>query len=295
MDPDEPIDPDQLRHWWQEKDPTFPHQRWMALDGSAAVASIDISWTIWEKDPDRNSQLVIALPAARLAAYGDDVYAYAEARARGTGGRAFWGYAREFVETESSFLVSRGYAEVSRQRWWELDLTANAGLLRAMAERSRSRMRGQDIRILALADDDDPERYQKLYALNSEAQADEPSDVPRVSGSYELFESWLAMPGTSQDRTWIARRGDEMVGISRLRYPSRRGNVWTRWTGTARSARGQGVARALKLETLLQAIDLGVSKVRTSNDHRNAPILHLNQELGYKPIAGVIRFRKISD
>jgi GNAT superfamily N-acetyltransferase len=295
MDPDEPMDPDQMRHWWREKDPTFPHERWLALDGSTAVASIDIGWTIWEKDPDHNCHLVIALPPAQLATYGDSVYGYAEARARAAGGQAFWGFAREFVEAESSFLVGRGYAEVSRQRWWELDLAANAGFLRAMAETSRSRMREQDIRILTLAADDDPERYRKLYALNAESQADEPSDVPRVSGSWELFESWLAVPGTSEARTWIARRGDDMVGISRLRFPSQRGSVWTRWTGTARSVRGRGVARALKLETLLQAAEQGVRVVRTSNDQRNAPILHINEKLGYKPIAGVVRFRRFSN
>jgi hypothetical protein len=44
--------------------------------------------------------------------------------------------------------------------------------------------------------------------------------------------------------------------------------------------------------TLLQAIGAGMTRVRTSNDYRNTPILHLNQEMGYKPIPGLIRFRK---
>ncbi len=295
MDPDEPIDPDQMRHWWREEEPTFPHERWMALEGSTAVAAIDIGWTISEKDPDRNCHLIVALPAAQLSIHGDAVYEHAEARARAVGAKALWSYARELIEAESSFLVDRSYTEVSQKRWWELDLAANAESLRSMAETSRSRMREQGMRILTLADDDDPERYRQLNALNEEAQADEPSDVPYVSGSSALFESWLSMPGISEDRIWIARRGEDMVSISRLRFPPKRGNVWTSWTGTARSVRGRGVARALKLETLLQAIELGVKVVRTSNDYRNAPILHLNQELGYKPIAGLIRYRKGSD
>ena len=69
-----------------------------------------------------------------------------------------------------------------------------------------------------------------------------------------------------------------------------RGNVWTDWTGTARRIRGRGVARALKLETVMQAIALGTERVRTENDGANAPILHLNAELGYVRIPGWIQF-----
>ncbi|HEV2034626.1 MAG TPA: hypothetical protein VGU71_10595, partial [Candidatus Dormibacteraeota bacterium] len=36
-----------------------------------------------------------------------------------------------------------------------------------------------------------------------------------------------------------------------------------------------------KCETLLQAIALGVDRVRTDNDGENAPILHLNASMGY--------------
>jgi hypothetical protein len=36
--------------------------------------------------------------------------------------------------------------------------------------------------------------------------------------------------------------------------------------------------------TLVQAIDLGVTRVRTDNDSGNAPILHLNEELGYRQV-----------
>jgi len=91
---------------------------------------------------------------------------------------------------------------------------------------------------------------------------------------------------------WIARKGDAVVGVSVLLYPATRGNVWTDWTGTARSVRGRGVARALKLETVTQAIDLGVDRVRTENDGANAPILHLNAEMGYVRIPGWIQYLK---
>jgi hypothetical protein len=74
-----------------------------------------------------------------------------------------------------------------------------------------------------------------------------------------------------------------------LAYPPTRGNVWTDWTGTGRKVRGRGVARALKLETVMQAMALGTKRVRTENDGANAPILHLNEEMGYTRIPGWVQ------
>ena len=67
------------------------------------------------------------------------------------------------------------------------------------------------------------------------------------------------------------------------------------YTGTARSVRGQGVARALKYETVAQAIALGQQRVRTNNDAENAPILKLNAEMGYTRIPGWIQFHRAAD
>jgi GNAT superfamily N-acetyltransferase len=94
------------------------------------------------------------------------------------------------------------------------------------------------------------------------------------------------------DRFWIAREGDEIVGVSVLAYPPVRGVVGTAWTATARRVRGRGIARALKCETLLQAIALGVDRVQTGNDGANGPILHINASMGYRPWVSGINFLK---
>ena len=56
--------------------------------------------------------------------------------------------------------------------------------------------------------------------------------------------------------------------------------------------RRKGVARALKQETLAQALELGVEVVETDNDSENAPILHLNEELGYREVSGMLQLYK---
>ena len=65
-----------------------------------------------------------------------------------------------------------------------------------------------------------------------------------------------------------------------------------RLAGTARKERGRGVARALKCETLMQAIALGVDRVRTDNDSANVPILHINETMGYRRRSDMIQFLK---
>jgi GNAT superfamily N-acetyltransferase len=106
---------------------------------------------------------------------------------------------------------------------------------------------------------------------------------------------WFENPGVRQDRFWIAREGDDIVGMSVLEFPISRNLPWTAFTGTARKVRGRGVARALKYETLAQAIALGFKAVRTQNDGANAPILHLNEEMGYELIAPVLELHRKLD
>jgi len=67
---------------------------------------------------------------------------------------------------------------------------------------------------------------------------------------------------------------------------------WTAFTTTARSVRGRGIARALKYETIAQAIGLGVERIRTQNDGDNAPILHINAQMGYEPIDPVLELHR---
>ena len=48
----------------------------------------------------------------------------------------------------------------------------------------------------------------------------------------------------------------------------------------------------MKMETLAQAIELGVDSVRTDNDQRNVAMLHINEELGYAPLPAFADYEK---
>jgi hypothetical protein len=179
-------------------------------------------------------------------------------------------------------LDAAGYREVRRMRVWRLDLDAGRERLLAAAEMTRAEMRRQGVRLLTLDQDHDPEVMRKLYALDREGTDDIPKTVPWPEPSFEEWQThWFEHPGHRRDRFWIAREGDDVVGMSIIGYPPVRGLPWTSFTTTARTVRGRGIARALKHETVAQAIALGAKLVETANDAENAPILHLNQEMGY--------------
>jgi RimJ/RimL family protein N-acetyltransferase len=188
-------------------------------------------------------------------------------------------------EHELEVLAGIGYREVRRQRISELDLVEGRERLLAGAGRHRDHVTSQGVRLLTLDRDSDPDRMTKLYELMMEADQDVPSTVPWPTKPFEVWKSInFGNPGIRQDRFWIAREGDAIVGLSMLQFPPVRGLPWTALTGTSRAARGRGIARALKYETVAQAISLGCERIRTNNDSDNAAILHINEEMGYRLI-----------
>jgi hypothetical protein len=48
----------------------------------------------------------------------------------------------------------------------------------------------------------------------------------------------------------------------------------------------------VKLQTLAQAVELGVPFVYTDNDSQNAPMLHINETLGYQRRPGFVEHHK---
>ena len=280
--PDDADDPALMRHWWKIEAADNVIERWVAIREGRPAGQVFQRHAPWEKMPRRYGRVSAdVLPALRTPDRVDALLAYAEDRSRADGTKTFTTWTWEDDGLLLDVLAARGFKEERRERFWECDLVANREKLTAMAEESRKRMQTEGIRVLTLADDPDPEKYRKLWKMSDEAEQDIPTTVPHIETSWEVFEQWMRSPGLREDRQWIAREGDDIVGVSQLSYPPTRGVVETDWTGTARKVRGRGVARALKCETVMQAIALGVDKVRTDNDGENVPILHINASMGY--------------
>ncbi len=291
--PDDPEDPVLTRYWWEHPWDDSIWERYLATRGGREAGLCAVDHPTWDKMPERYARLQAELaPEARDARRLDALLSFAESRARADGALRASTWAWEDDTLKRRAVEARGFAEERRERFWELDLVASRAKLETMTAASRGRMRDAGIRVLTLAADADPDRYRKLWHLNNEAQQDVPTTVPHLAQPFDAFERWLRNPGVREDRAWIARAGDEIVGISLLAYPPVRGVVYTEWTGTARSVRGRGVARALKCETVMQAVALGVDRVRTDNDAQNVPILHINETMGYRIYGEMIQHIK---
>jgi GNAT superfamily N-acetyltransferase len=289
--PQSPRDPKVYEYWWAQPDENWVFARFVVMRGDRRLGYAIAEHPRWDVQPERYGTIEVnLLPPERTRAALDTIYASMERRVIADGAKILSARANEDDPVRIETLVGRGYKEDRHSRRWELDLVANRERLLAMTEESRIRMKKQGVRMLTLATDDDPKVIEKIWRLSEEAGDDVPTTEPRVPEEMASYTRWVNAPEIHRDRFWIARAGDEVVGISVLGYPPVRGLVGTEWTATARSVRGRGIARALKCETLAQAIALGVDRVRTGNDAANDPILHINETMGYRLVPGGIQY-----
>src|SRR5260370_10170117 len=133
-------------------------------------------------------------------------------------------------------------------------------------------MAGGGIQPTTLAAWNDADRDRKLLQLSGLTVQDIPHSLTIVWEASEDFEKRLNSPDRPHDRFWIALDGNRPVAMSYLKYPPVRGDVWTGYTCTDPGYRGRGLARGIKLQTLAQAVELGVPLVYSPNDSGHGPL-----------------------
>ncbi|HEX5449099.1 MAG TPA: GNAT family N-acetyltransferase [Gaiellaceae bacterium] len=113
-------------------------------------------------------------------------------------------------------------------------------------------------------------------------------DVPgQANPSHMPFDEWrefvLERPLYQPEGSFVAYADGEPAAISMLAADLETGRAVTIFTGTLREFRGRGLGLAAKLASLRWAAANGVTYVSTINDETNAPMLAINDRLGYKP------------
>jgi RimJ/RimL family protein N-acetyltransferase len=289
--PDEPLDPVVLRYEWETPEPGTATERWMAEVDGRPVGYAMLFHPDWSRMTDRDCIAWLGwLPES--ASILPVLIDFVEGRARAQHGSRLQFYCQEDESAIVAALTAAGYRLDTTAKVWELDLRKNRDRLLALADASRAAMAAQGIRLIPLSEHAAADPLRELYEAHGDSRLDMPRSHEIMPVSYEAFRGWHGGPDHRADRTWIALDGDRIVGMSFLRFPPAGGRVWTGFTGTVRSYRGRGIARAVKMETLAQAIELGVGSVRTDNDERNAPMLHINEELGYTRLPAFADYEK---
>ena len=114
---------------------------------------------------------------------------------------------------------------------------------------------------------------------------DDPARPPFTPPSYNEREArlWLELPYVLPDAYFIARDGEEYVGVSDLNLlEAVPGGVSQGFTGVRREYRRRGIATALKVRAVEYAARHGFKVIRAFNRPAHAPLLALNEKLGFR-------------
>ncbi|HEX2646498.1 MAG TPA: GNAT family N-acetyltransferase [Candidatus Dormibacteraeota bacterium] len=288
-----PQDPVITRYHWENPRHGYEFGRYIAERDGRGIGFLGWYHGPWAKLPNRHCEVEVWLDKAHL---DDDVlqsmWAWIGDQAVAQGSRTLLAYCGEDEPEMLEALAALGYNRERAEKVWELDLAKHGARLTREAEAERLRMDGSGIRLLTVAGWDDADKLQKLFALNEQTIQDVPHSLPIVPEAFADFEKRAHAPDRRLDRYWIAVDGDRVIAMSYLKFPPVRGTVWTGFTCTDREYRGRGIARAVKLQSLAQAASLGVPVVCTDNDSENAPMLHINETLGYTRRPGFVEHHK---
>lgn len=178
-----------------------------------------------------------------------------------------------------SYFERRSYVQVERQKALGLNLEAVAAAPPVLPE-------GIEIATWAAR----PDLVPRMYELYEEASADIPGLDAETSLSLDEWRSReLDRPTRRHDLSFMAIAGDEVVGLATLDvYPA---GGFHGLTAVARPWRRHGVGRALKQAQIAAAKAAGLEKLFTESEERNEPMRRLNEELGFRPIPGMVVLR----
>lgn len=286
-------DPVITRYRWEQPRRGYEIGRFIAEKDGRPIAFLGWMHGPWEKLPERHCEVEVWLDRSMLSHdLLKPMWAWIEAKAVAEGAWVLLAFTGEDEPEMLDALAALGYRRDRLDRLWELDLAVHGKRLLEEARQARERMRAESMELVTLAAWQDPAAMKKLHELNQRTVQDVPHTLPIIDEPFEDFERRVTAPDRRADRLWIALHGDRPVAMSYLKFPPVRGSVFTGYTCSDPGYRGRGLARAVKLQTLAQAVELGVRFVRTDNDSENAPMLHINETLGYERRPGFVEHLK---
>ncbi len=180
-----------------------------------------------------------------------------------------------------NLLKSRGFEETSRV----LDLRLNVAA--ADVSQFLDRIGDQGILISTFAEERmrDPRCVEKLYELTTLLSQDDPARGSFAPPAYNAREAlmWLEMPYVLPDALFIAKRGDEYVGVSDVSlFEAMAGGLTQGFTGVKREYRRRGLATALKASGIIYAQSHGYQIIQSFNKQEQSAIRTLNEKLGFE-------------
>jgi ribosomal protein S18 acetylase RimI-like enzyme len=248
------------------------------LDGEPAGYGFTGVFPEQEDEPFAFADLGV-LPAFRRRGVGSALHAALSEHVRGLGKQELQLEVREQDEEGLGYFQKRGYVEVERQKAVELDL-------RTLEPEVPQLSPGVEISSWAKR----PDLAPRMYELYKKASA----DIPGLDAETDwTFAEWrareLERPARRHDLSFVALASEELVGYATLDvFPA---GGFHGLTAVARAWRRRGVGRALKRTQIAAAKEAGLEKLFTESEESNEPMRRLNEELGFRPIPGMVVLR----
>ena len=157
-----------------------------------------------------------------------------------------------------------------------------------------SRTSGVDPRTVDLGDLDSAEARtasllevgpEQTFAVDAESVLDEPGDDAIDAVEYEQWlRDYWEHPDIDFDLSQATVVDGRAVAVAYVMVDHESRRALNAYTGSLRAYRGRGFARLAKLAVMRRLVEAGVELVLTENDETNAPMLAINDRLGYRPI-----------
>jgi GNAT superfamily N-acetyltransferase len=216
-------------------------------------------------------------PEARGQGIGRSLLVHLLARARGLGAEVVRGYAPAGDRAWDALALRHGLHEVERDRFLLLELD----------RATLSPATGPEPRLLG---DEPAGAEREAWELETSLHGMLETSAPYVA---EGFEAWrarvLEAPGSGPETVLVTRAtGGGLTGICALRVClAQPETIYHAFTGVSASARGQGLGLALKQAAIQRARELGARRLIADTSPANAPMLALNERLGYRAVLDV--------
>lgn len=282
----EPITTTTVRDWWTLRTDEFRVTMLAFDDTGKAVGYWDVDHESWMKSGHFWFKVVVA-PEVRGQNLGSQMYEDALRLVREQGATRLESTIRDDDPVAKHFVDKRGFEIFSHlfESTLELETFDEHRFDDLMA-----RVHADGFRIFSLAEAGvTDENKHKLYNVNRASSLDDPGSSGSFPDFYAFSKNVFEASWFRADTQILAAQGDTWVGLSAIGIYKEDNHAYNAFTGVLQEYRGHGVAKALKLQTILLAKREGMRYIRTHNDSRNAPMLAINRKLGYKPEPGVYR------
>ncbi|OLC30301.1 MAG: hypothetical protein AUH31_04855 [Armatimonadetes bacterium 13_1_40CM_64_14] len=235
----------------------------------------------WNFHPHKYWVEVCVHPRHRGRGVGEALWARLVASLRARGARVARSHIRADHIDGVRFAERRGFVEVMRK--WESRLTVGAFDFERF-QPLLDRVLACGVRMTTLADERarDRDSLHRIYEMEQEISRDVPLPDDYTPIDFTTFlDHAVTTPLALNDAFFLAVVNGMYAGLSVLSKAAAGDWLTQGLTGVRRPFRGRGVATALKLKTIAYARGYGAREIRTYNEINNAPIVAINEKLGF--------------